>query len=84
MRLEILDFILNRLKLSDPRSDNLILKDSPVLVLLIVVCYSLLCNIGPVLMKDRKPLELKLILILYNLLQVVGNFVLGSSVRRYS
>lgn len=80
--LEAFEFILNCFKFSDPRlGNNFLLTGSPVFVLAIVVCYSLLCKYGPVLMNARKPIELKQFLILFNFLQVNGNLVLGSSVR---
>lgn len=55
---------------TDPRSSSFILiQDSPLFVLSILAAYSLFCNFGPLLMKSKQPLELKQLMILYNLVQ---------------
>ncbi|XP_074649186.1 very long chain fatty acid elongase 4-like [Tubulanus polymorphus] len=51
---------------SDPRVENWFLMKSPVPTLLIVAAYLLICICGPMLMKNRKPFNLKFLIIPYN------------------
>jgi elongation of very long chain fatty acids protein 7 len=59
-------------KYGDPRVKDYFLMQSPVPVLMIVITYVFSVKVlGPKLMKDRKPFELKQILMIYNLFQVM-------------
>lgn len=52
---------------ADPRVEDWPLMASPWLVLSIFSLYLLMANYGPGLMKSRKPMELRWILVVYNL-----------------
>lgn len=67
---------------SDPRSVNYVMiKDSPLPVLTILAGYTVLCKYGPVFMENRKPVELRSIMTLYNFIQVIANAICGVCVR---
>jgi hypothetical protein len=53
------------------------MKGAPLPVLTILALYACLCKFGPILMADRKPFDLKKIMIAYNILQITYN-TLGS------
>ncbi|XP_055915268.1 elongation of very long chain fatty acids protein 7-like isoform X2 [Eupeodes corollae] len=58
----------------DPRSIKLDLMGSPLQILIILTIY--VCFVkkwGPLLMKNRKPFELKAVIIVYNIFQVLIN-----------
>uniref|UniRef100_T1GUL5 Elongation of very long chain fatty acids protein n=1 Tax=Megaselia scalaris TaxID=36166 RepID=T1GUL5_MEGSC len=58
--------------MQDPRTSVWPLMGSPTPLICILIVYLLFCNyIGPYLMKDREPFELKKTLIVYNFLQVL-------------
>lgn len=67
---------------TDPRSENyFLLGESPAPMLMILACYAALCTLGPKLMQSRRPFELKSLMIVYNLVQVVGCAVFWIFVR---
>lgn len=56
----------------DPRTNEWFLVSSPGPVLMIIVTYIYFCvSAGPRYMKDKKPYDLKNILIIYNFIQVL-------------
>lgn len=56
----------------DPRTKGWFMVDSPIPVFFILVGYYLFVQkIGPWIMKDRKPMELRGIMLAYNAVQVV-------------
>lgn len=57
---------------SDPRTKDWMLMSGPVPLLTILITYLYFCtSAGPRWMKDRKPFDLKYVLMVYNMLQVV-------------
>lgn len=71
------DYIFVTLK--DPRNSHYaLIGDSPAPVFSIVIAYALFCKYGPRFMDSKKPVELKLVMSIYNFLQVALNF--GASV----
>lgn len=63
---------------SDPRTKNYyLIQDSPLPVAAIILAYLGMCKYGPVLMKDRKPFELRSLMTIYNFIQFVINFGFG-------
>ncbi|KAG5865410.1 hypothetical protein JTB14_013581 [Gonioctena quinquepunctata] len=61
-------------ELSDRRTDDHFLMSSPIYPLLIIASYMYLVQVlGPKLMENRKPFNIKNMLIGYNILQVVWN-----------
>ncbi len=57
---------------ADPRTKNWILVESPGMVLLIVFSYLYIVKkIGPEFMKNRKPYNVELPMIVYNIVQVL-------------
>ncbi|XP_060788576.1 ELOVL fatty acid elongase 8b isoform X2 [Neoarius graeffei] len=54
----------------DKRTDPWLLVYSPVPVFCIFLCYLAIIWLGPKLMRNRKPLDLKLVLIVYNFAMV--------------
>ncbi|XP_039295362.1 elongation of very long chain fatty acids protein 4, partial [Nilaparvata lugens] len=59
--------------LSDKRTKGWLLVDSPLPTLLCVLFYLIAVRIGPVFMRNRRPMKLKWILIPYNLLMTLLN-----------
>ncbi|XP_066993702.2 very long chain fatty acid elongase AAEL008004 [Anabrus simplex] len=60
--------------LADPRTNNLFLIPSPFPGLALVASYVYITKfLGPRLMMDRKPFELKKIIQLYNVVQIIAN-----------
>uniref|UniRef100_A0A146LSJ0 Elongation of very long chain fatty acids protein n=1 Tax=Lygus hesperus TaxID=30085 RepID=A0A146LSJ0_LYGHE len=58
----------------DPRTKDLPLMGGPIPVILLLICFNyFITTLGPALMKDRPPFELKKPMIVYNALQVVVN-----------
>lgn len=57
---------------------------SPLLMTIILTGYLLMIKHGPKLMESRKAFELKFVLMVYNLAQVVLNLALGIYVLKYS
>ncbi|EEB10552.1 elongation of very long chain fatty acids protein, putative [Pediculus humanus corporis] len=63
--------------LADPRTNDWFLIPSPMPGLIIIACYLYFVTTwGPRYMKDKKPYELKLTLIIYNFLQVLVSIYL--------
>lgn len=58
-------------KLKDDRVDDWFMMSSPVPSLLICIGYFVLIRAGPWLMKDRKPFELRTVLLMYNFAMVL-------------
>lgn len=66
----------------DPLIDSWILMKSPAAMLTIIASYlTFVTKLGPWLMRDRKPFQLKHVMICYNALQVVLCFYIVSMVR---
>lgn len=58
----------------DSKSDNLPLVNSPLIIFGIMAGYLyLVLSVGPRFMKNRKPFQIKKILIAYNAFQIVAN-----------
>lgn len=69
----------------DPLIDSWILMKSPIAMLTIIASYlTFVTKLGPWFMRDRKPFQLKFIMILYNALQVVLCFYIVSMVRYFT
>ncbi|XP_030755504.1 elongation of very long chain fatty acids protein 7-like isoform X2 [Sitophilus oryzae] len=71
-------------ELADSRTKNLFLVSSPATILLILGSYLyFVLKWGPEFMKNRKPYELKKLLMVYNVCQIIVNvyiFLLGVKV----
>lgn len=68
--------------LADHRIEHYPLNGPPLVMVGIVATYLLFIKkIGPKMMENRQPFELKGIMMIYNLLQVVANLALGVYVR---
>lgn len=64
---------------TDPRTANFPLANSPIPILLICASYLyFITKLGPRLMANRKPFQLKGFMIAYNIIQVVLNLSLAS------
>lgn len=75
----ILNFFF--LQFSGREVDNWFLMGSPLPVISIVACYLLfVIKIGPEYMKNRKPLSIRLIILIYNLYQTIFNAMIVSKV----
>jgi len=59
---------------ADPRVEGWPLMSSPMPTLIAFFAYLVMANYGPTLMKSRKPLELRWLLVIYNLCLAVLNF----------
>ncbi|XP_058832135.1 elongation of very long chain fatty acids protein 7-like isoform X2 [Topomyia yanbarensis] len=58
--------------IADPRAKHLPFMDNPLPTLGLIVCYLLwVLKLGPMYMRDRKPMDLRRIIIYYNLFQVL-------------
>ncbi|CAL7951924.1 unnamed protein product [Xylocopa violacea] len=69
---EVYDFYWNQQ--ADPRTNNLPLMGSPVLIPLILVAYLyIILKLGPEYMKDKKPYDLKTFVKCYNVFQIFVN-----------
>ncbi|XP_044260780.1 elongation of very long chain fatty acids protein AAEL008004-like [Tribolium madens] len=63
-------------KLGDPRVKNYVLMESPLQPIIIAALYmTFILKIGPIMMKHREPLNLKYVMIAYNIVQIVANFI---------
>ncbi|XP_014275653.1 very long chain fatty acid elongase 7 [Halyomorpha halys] len=70
--LEFYEDVVN--KKADPRVENLPLMSSPLPILGILLIYNYFVNKwGPQLMKSREPYDLKNVMILYDILQIIVN-----------
>lgn len=62
----------------DPRTTDLIILNPPWLPIVLVGAYLyFVLNLGPKLMKDRKPFNIRTLLLVYNVLQVVANLYMA-------
>ncbi|XP_063709221.1 very long chain fatty acid elongase 7-like [Culicoides brevitarsis] len=69
----------------DPRNCDFLLLRSPLYIFLILTLYlSFVRKIGPHFMSQRKPYQLRGILLAYNLFQVIFSFVIATSGLYYS
>ncbi|KAK7862879.1 hypothetical protein R5R35_011592 [Gryllus longicercus] len=67
-------YLLLNYEWADPRAQSLPLITRPFTVLGLVAAYALFVKrLGPWIMRDRKPFELKTTLIVYNVLQIIAN-----------
>lgn len=67
---------------SDPRLDNYYLvQGSPTPIITILLAYMGLCKIGPIIMEERKPFQLRSLMTIYNFIQVFGNLFPGLYVK---
>uniref|UniRef100_A0A182P0P5 Elongation of very long chain fatty acids protein n=1 Tax=Anopheles epiroticus TaxID=199890 RepID=A0A182P0P5_9DIPT len=58
--------------IADPRAKHLPFMDNPLPTLGMIICYLLwVLLIGPMYMRDRKPMDLRRVIIFYNLFQVL-------------
>ena len=74
---KLYDYCFNTL--DDPRVQNLPLINKPWLVIAIVVMYLYFVKYkGIEFMKSRQPFELKKLIIFYNTIQIIGNFMCSS------
>jgi hypothetical protein len=56
--------------------DGYIIMRSPSQLIAIVITYFIFVfKLGPWLMKNRQPFDLKIVVVLYNLSQIIWNFV---------
>lgn len=63
---------------ADERSEKFfLLENPPILMAMLLTSYVLLVRWGPQLMKDRKPFELKYVMMLYNLIQILINGIVS-------
>jgi hypothetical protein len=76
---------VNGLHVADPRTKDWMLMSGPMPLLTILITYQYFCiSAGPRWMKDRKPFDLKNVLIVYNAIQVVFSVWLVNEVRACS
>lgn len=62
---------------NDPRTDDWFLVSTPGPLLIIILSYIYFCiSAGPRFMRDRKPMQLRTVLILYNLIQILASMYL--------
>jgi len=59
-------------KLRDRRLDGYPMMDSPWPTMVISALYLVTCALGPIVMKDRKPFNLKSSILVYNAFQVAN------------
>lgn len=68
----------------DPRASDYPLMGSPFpTILILVLWFKFILQWGPNFMKNREPLNLKNIIIVYNILQVLVNAYILYYVRKY-
>lgn len=61
-------------ELVDPRTEDMFLMSSPIPIIVIVTLwFFFICKWGPQLMKNREPFNIKKIMIVYNIVQVLCN-----------
>lgn len=69
----------------DPRVEQYPLLGSPIPIIVVMGSYVYFVkNLGPRLMQNRKPFELNNVMMIYNLIQVIANVVLGSTVSQFT
>lgn len=70
------------MKFLDPRSDDLPLVNSPLIIFGICVSYLyVVLSLGPRFMKNREPFQIKTILVVYNAFQIIANIFVWFYVR---
>ncbi|BFZ17105.1 hypothetical protein BsWGS_20144 [Bradybaena similaris] len=80
----------NIFKNADPRVENYFMMDSPIPSLLICLAYFIFVWLSPTIMRDRKPLEMRNLMVVYNLAMVVLSsyifyeFLMAGWLRGYS
>ena len=68
----------NNFRIPDHRSENwFFLETPPLAIISILTAYVIMVKKGPSWMEQRKPFDLKNIMMVYNLIQVIINAVLG-------
>lgn len=68
-------------KISDPRLENYPFMGSPLPLLYVLIGYLwFVTRGGTQYMKHRKPFQLNKIMMIYNIFQVIANFVVGANV----
>ena len=67
---------LQSLRDSDPRTKDWFLMQSPLPMLTMCAGYYVLCMVGPLLMRNRKPFEMTVAMVIYNITMVVLSFYL--------
>ncbi|XP_055312665.1 elongation of very long chain fatty acids protein 4-like [Sitodiplosis mosellana] len=73
-----IDFYEWTLSLSDTRTKGMLFVDSPTPTILLTLGYLLIVYIGPKIMRNRKPFELKQTLLTYNLAVALLNLYIAS------
>lgn len=66
------------LDFSDPRTAGWLFVDSPTPTIIITLAYLIIVWIGPKLMRDRKPFDVKYLMIFYNFALVLLNLYISS------
>lgn len=67
----------------DPLIDSWYMMKSPVIMLSIIATYlAFVTKLGPMFMRDRKPFNLKYVMIAYNLTQVILCFYIVAMVSK--
>lgn len=70
-----------RWDITDKRSVNLpLMGHSPLPLIALLTMYAAMVKVGPKLMRNRKPFELKRVMIFYNFTQIILNLLLAVSV----
>ena len=69
---------------ADPRVADWMWMQSPLPTLSLITLYLITVNIGPKIMKDREPFDMKPLLFVFNGLLVVFNFWMALEVCLYS
>lgn len=63
---------------SDRRSEGwFLVENPPIPILTVLIGYVVMINFGPTLMKDRRAYEMKHIMMIYNLFQVIANLFIN-------
>lgn len=70
-----------RSDLPDKRSVNFpLVGHSPLPLIALLIMYAAMVKVGPKMMRNRKPFELKRVMIFYNFTQIILNLILAVSV----
>ncbi|XP_065893144.1 very long chain fatty acid elongase 7-like isoform X2 [Dysidea avara] len=70
------DFYYEKLKVADPRLDSFPLMSSPVPTAILIGLYLLFVLVGPRIMKNRQPVNVKIPMMIYNLSMVILSYYL--------
>lgn len=71
-----------RLNLDDRSADFFLIANPPIPFFTILAGYVLMVKYGPKFMEGRKPLDLKFVMMFYNLLQVIFNTIIAVDVTK--